>query len=117
MLITVTNLTDHPINYADSIDTASYLPGNPAGLVAIGGNIRYPLPYPFSGAGELEASGGADAIQRAMHVADLRRAHNMHSAFAPGEEWQQLVQAGIVSLAAAAETGRTDIEEELFGTI
>ena len=114
MLITITNLTSRTINKLETIDTASYLPGNPAGLVASGGNRTDPLPYPFNEVGELAA--GA-SIQRAAHVSDMRKKNNIHGALSPAEMLQQMVNAGIISLVAASETGRTDVEEELFGTI
>jgi hypothetical protein len=77
-----------------------------------------PLPYPFAHVGELEANGGADSIQLPMHPSDWRYGEGgQRSQMARGlpvrVRWQQLVQAGTVTLAVAAQANRRE-EEELF---
>ena len=117
MLVTVTNLTTRKINSPDSIDYSGVTNG-PADLVATGGNHTDPLPYPFDLVGELDENGGTvDAVQRAMHPADFRRQHNMWTALEPAAEWNQLIQAGVVSFAIAAETGFTDTEETFVAAV
>jgi len=111
MLVTVQNQLSRAINSPDTVDTR--LTGlGVAGLLATGGSLTDPLPYPFDQVGALEASGGADSVQRAMHIGDFRRVHVYWRALDPNDEWNQLVQAGTVTLAFAAESGRVDSEEE-----
>jgi hypothetical protein len=106
MLVTVTNTSGHDINYADTITEGS----GPSGIVATGGNVRYPLPHPFGHIGTL-----ADTIakQLPMHNRDWRFKRVPWLPHEPSVEWQQLVQAGIVTLAVATETANRD-EEEIY---
>jgi len=118
MLVTVENQLSTRINYLEEINTAQYLPGNPAGLVATGGNVVQPLPFPFDQVGELAANGLAgDDVQRAMHPSDFRRQHNLHKPMEPREEWNQIIQAGIVTFVIASETGFTDTEETFIAAV
>jgi hypothetical protein len=112
MLVTVENQLSRAINSPDTVDTR--LSGlGVAGLLAEGGSVTDPLPYPFDKVGELAANGASgDSIQRAMHIGDFRRVHVMWTALDPNDQWNQLVQAGTVTLAFAAESGRVDSEEE-----
>lgn len=109
MLVTVQNQLSRAINAADTV--SNQLTGGPADLVATGGNLTDPLPYPFNLAGELAALGGADSIQLGVHPADFRRQHVLWRALEPAGEWNQMIQAGTVTFAIAAETDRTDTEE------
>ena len=112
MLVTVTNLTTRTINILDAVD--SRRSNGPADLLAPSlGSRTDPLPHPFDQVGTLDESGGsAPAIQRAMHIGDFRRPHVYWRALGPDDEWNLLVQGGVVSFAEAAESGRVDIEEE-----
>ena len=113
MLVTVTNLLARAINAADTVDTTLSGTMGVAGLIATGGAKTDPLPYPFDQVDSLAATGDpGDDVERAMHVGDFRRVHVYWRALDPNDEWNQLVQAGTVSLAFAAESGRVDSEEE-----
>lgn len=109
MLTTITNLTSGPINGLDSF-TTDIGQGGPATLTARGGARSKPLPYPFGHIGELAASG---TKQLPMHPRDWRFKAVPYEPFEAGQEWQDLVQRGVVSMAFAAETARRD-QEELF---
>jgi hypothetical protein len=110
MLVTIQNLTAAAIQVLDAIDNR--YTGGPADLYATGGNVVEPLPFPFEQVGELAAFGAVgDSVQRAMHPSDFRRQHNLHKPLEPREEWNQVIQAGTVSFAIAAEVGRRDTEE------
>lgn len=111
MLTTVTNLTAAAINGADSF-TTDIGQGGPAVLTATGGARKTPLPYPFAHIGSLAASG---TKQLPMSPSDWRFKPVPYMPHEPRDEWQQLVQRGIVSLGFASQTGRRDVEE-LFTT-
>jgi len=106
VLLTVTNDSGRTINGLDSITGGT---GSSA-LLATGGARKDPLPYPFGHIGEL-----ADAAskQLPMHVRDWRYKSVPWLPQEPSIEWQQLVQAGVVSLAVASETNQVD-EENIF---
>lgn len=108
MLVTVTNTSGGDIN--DLQTRVGSIPG-PASLLATGGQRNNPLPYPFGHIGTLANTG---TKQLAMHPRDWRHSHmQAKDGFEPSLQWQQLVQAGTVTLAYASETNRTD-EEELY---
>lgn len=106
--MTVTNLSA-----AFAINTPDYYQGYTGGptVNALGGNKKYPLPFPFSHV-ELAASG---AKQLPVHPSDFMKGGggpvSLFSTLSPAHEWNQVVQSGLVSVAFAAETGRRDIEE------
>lgn len=108
MLVTVTNVSGATINDLDS--RSGDIPG-PAKLLATGGARLTPLPYPF---GHIGALADTASEQLPMHPRDWRHSGTQgRDGFEPSLEWQTLVQRGIVTMATAAETDRTD-EEELF---
>jgi hypothetical protein len=114
MLTTVTNTTNTlglPSRTINDLDHYTTLGSGPAVTDAVGGARKDPLPYPFGHIGALAA---AATKQLPMHPRDWRnRAAIVGSPHDAGEEWQTMVQRGIVSLAFAAQTGRRD-QEELF---
>ncbi len=101
MLTTVTNTSLVTINTPDV---------NDGGSGATGGALKFPLPYPFEWIGPLAPAG---TKQLPMHVADWRFKRVPWLTFDTSTEWQQLFQAGVVSLAFATETGNLD-QEDLF---
>lgn len=117
MLTTVTNVTNTvglPSRTINGLDTYTTLG---QGIVAItsatGGARKDGLPYPFAHVGAIAAAG---TKQLPMHPRDWRhRDVAIGSPFEAGEEWQQLVNAGTVTLTFATQTGRRD-SEELFIT-
>jgi len=117
MLVTVENQLSHAINYTDAVDLRNVTDG-PADLYATGGNVRYPLPYPFDLVGELAANGASgDSIQRAMHPSDFREQHVLWRGSEPAREWNKIIQAGTVTFAIAAETGFRDTEETFVAAV
>jgi hypothetical protein len=105
MLVTVTNASPNQINYLD------YYVGAPGGVGvtnATGGNVVSPLPYPFDWIGPLNSLA---TYQLPMHNRDWHYKRSPCDPQDAGQQWQQLIQAGIVTLAFAAETGNTDTEE------
>lgn len=110
MIATVTNVSGHAINYPDVVSAGS----GPSGIYATGGNTRYPLPYPFAHIGSL-ANGVGKALP--MHSRDWRYRVVPAIPQEPSKEWQQLVQAGVVTFAAATETADRDEEGEFFHAI
>lgn len=114
MLVTVTNLTSREINKPAVGEDGVSLPGGNHPQDAT--HRTDPLPHPFGPfVGTLDASGGAyDAVQKVMHPRDWRYSRSQMARGLPvSEEWNQLVQAGTVSLTVAAQANRRD-SEELF---
>lgn len=106
MLMTVTNTSGRTIN-----DLERYTGGfGPASLYAEGGNRIDPLPYPFAHIGPLADTA---SFELPMHNRDWRYRSVPWLTMEPSKEWQQLVQASVVTLAVAAETGDRD-EEGIF---
>lgn len=124
MLVTVENQLTVPIN-----DPAVAEDG-----VAVGGG-NHPeetthrnnaLPYPFGRyVGTLDENGGAaDSIQLPMHQSDFRvnstvgmGSSQMARGLPVRDQWNQMVQAGTVTFAVAAQTDDQDVEELFLGTI
>jgi hypothetical protein len=106
MLVTVTNTSGGDLNAPDTYTSGS----GPSGIVATGGNVVDPLPYPFGHIGTL-----ADTAtkQLPMHNRDWRYKRVPWLPMEPSKEWQVMVQAGKVTLAVATETDNRD-EEEIF---
>lgn len=111
MLVEVTNLTASTLNYFDY-----YLgyPGVPAVTSAVGGNRVNQLPYPFDWV--TLAPNGSSGYQSTMPMneRDWRRKAVPSEPMEPGEMWNQLVQAGTVSLTLSAETSTNRDSENLF---
>ena len=63
--------------------------------------------------GTLDANGGAnDAATLPMHPRDWRYSRSQMARGLPvSEEWNQMVQAGIVTMAVGAQANRRDTEE------
>jgi hypothetical protein len=97
MLMTVTNATTRTINKPDF-----YLgyPGVPGVTSAVGGNVTDALPHPFGHIGPLAS--GAN-LQLPVHPRDWRYKAVPWLPQEPGEQWNQLVKSGIVTLAFATE--------------
>ena len=104
MLVTVTNVATFPIN-------APITGGFGVSPDAVGGSKSYPLPFPFGHIGTLAASG---TKQLPMHPGDWHHKPVPWLPQAPATEWNQLVQAGIVTLTVAAQTGVRDSEENFI---
>lgn len=113
MLVTVTNTSGRAIN----------VPAVGEDGVALGGGVRPgeathrtdPLPFPFSHIGEVAIAGSQ---QLPMHPSDWRHGEGgQRTQMARGlpvrKQWQQLVQAGVVTLTVAAQADRNE-QEELF---
>ena len=101
MIVTLTNTSGGVLNDLDIHD---------GGSLAVGGQRKDPLPYPFGHIGPL-----LDTIAKVlpMHTRDWRYKSVPWLPQEPSIEWQQLVQAGTVTMAAATETNATD-EEDIF---
>lgn len=103
MLVTITNTSGVTLN-----DLDSYSGGiGPSSILAVGGQKKFPLPYPF---GHIGALANAATKQLAVHPRDYRKRHAAET-FDIGEEWNIMVQGGKVTMAVANETTRRDIEE------
>jgi hypothetical protein len=108
MIATVTNTSGAPVNKLASYDTRVD-PLLQSGLVATGGALIQPLPFPFDRVGEIA---DAATISRVINPDDWRR-----TIFGDGHEainrWRRAVQGGLVTLAYAVDAALTD-PEELF---
>jgi len=106
MLITVTNTSGVTLNDLDSITGGV----GPSAVLATGGQRKLPLPYPFGHIGALAASA---TKQLPVHPRDLRKGGpvNASATLSPAEEWNQMVQAGQVTLTLGAESTVNDYEE------
>jgi hypothetical protein len=114
MLVTVTNVTNvtawqtsRTINNPDFYEG---YPGVPPITSAVGGNVTDPLPYPFDQAGPLAAG---SAVTLPMRDRDWYYSRSLYNTQYPHIKWQQLVQAGVVTMAFASETNQND-EQMIF---
>jgi hypothetical protein len=118
MLTTVTNTTNTvglPSRTINAPDQYTTLGSTITAILATGGTRKDALPYPFAHIGSLAA---AATKQLPMHPRDWRhRDVAVGSPQEAGEEWNQLIQAGTVSLAFAAQTGRRDAEELFLAAV
>lgn len=108
MLMQITNSSGRAINVLETMTGGV----GPSALYAQGGNVTDPLPYPFGHIGTL-AIGAAKTLP--MHLRDWHHKSVPWLPMDPSREWQQLVQAGVVSMLVGVEAFRRD-EEEIFAT-
>lgn len=109
MLVTVTNTSGAALNTLAVAEDG----------VSTGGSRENPLPYPFGHIGELADTVG---VELPMHAADLRQGAGgaiaqMGRGLPSRDQWNQLVQAGAVTFAVAAQTDATDVEDDFLGTV
>lgn len=119
MQLTVTNAhTTLILNDPDVMDT------QPAGatlgtarVIARGGNRKNALPFPFTWVPPVNPAGTAIFP---VHTQDfLRSQAPMADSMTPGQEWNQLVSQGLVTLAFAASATHRDTTDRavtLLGT-
>ncbi len=112
MLVTVTNTAGRDINVAQVGEDGIAFSGGEHPEEAT--HRSDPLPYPFSHIGTLADSA---ALQLPMHPADWRHKSAPSRAQFPWTQWTALVQAGIVTMATAAQTDNTNQEEEYIDAI
>lgn len=112
MLVTVTNTAGRDINVAQVGED---------GIAASGGehpeeatHRSDPLPYPFSHIGTLAS---AAAKQLPMHPSDWSRKSVPSASQFPWNKWNVLVNAGIVTMATAAQTDSVDNEEAFLAVV
>lgn len=110
MLVTVTNITNAAANpYFPGITINNPITGGfGVSPDAVGGSKSFPLPFPFSHIGPLAAAG---TKQLPMHPGDWHHKPVPWLPQSPATEWNQLVQASVVSLVTADQTGVRDSEE------
>ncbi len=108
MMITVENVTSDNYDEGFTINTLDTISGGsgPSGLLATGGARLYPLPYPFAHVGDLE---DGDDVELPVNMRDFRK-QNHAETFEPGEELNQMVARGLITVAIAADTTDSDIE-------
>jgi hypothetical protein len=120
MLMTVTNLTSNQLNYPDYY--IGY-PGVPPVTNAIGGNLVNPVPFPFDWVQPFTANGvgvpdGVPGttyqVQLPVHYPDLGYTDPLFGPLKVATLWDQLIQAGTVSVAFAAETSAEREFGDLF---
>jgi len=102
MNMNIDNVSGHVIN-------TPQVGGNGVSPDAVGGNISYPLPYPAAHVGAIAIGANVDIEVKA---GDFRRRHVMWSPLEPRDEWNQMVQSGLVDLTVSG-TANGD-QEELF---
>jgi hypothetical protein len=110
MLMTVTNPS--AVLTLNDFDVYQGYTGGPT-VNAIGGSRKYPLPYPFSHVILTPSGGSLPSKQLAVHPRDWTKGGPVPfwTTLEPAEEWNQVVQSGLVTVTFAAETGRRDVEE------
>lgn len=104
MLATVTNTSGVVLNALDQ-QIVGY---GAAQAIATGGAVKNPLPHPFNKNGSLAV--GANKVL-SVHPQDFRYVPTMGSNPEPRDAINQMIQAGLITVALAAETPRRDIEE------
>lgn len=105
MQMTITNVSGVTIN-TPAVGGSGISPD------AAGGSLSYPLPYPFSHSGPL-ATGIARTLP--VHAADFRYKSVPWLPLGPSEEWQGLVQGGIVTITFAADGN--DVEDSMLASL
>lgn len=109
MLVTVTNTSGRAINVPAVGEDGVALPGGNHPAEAT--HRTDPLPYPFDLIGTLAIAG---TKQLPMHHRDWRYSRSQMARGLPvSEKWNQIVQAGVVTLTYAAQANLRD-EEDLF---
>lgn len=115
MLVTVTNVTASVYGTALTLNDLDSISGGvgPSAILATGGQRKYPLPYPF---GHIGALASTATKQLPVHARDFRKGGPVSGSatLSPGEEWNQLVQMGFVTLTIATETTNNDSEDLLL---
>jgi len=106
MLVTVTNTAGRAINAPAVGEDGVALPGGNHPSEAT--HRTDPLPYPFDLTGELAIAG---TVQKPMHPRDWRYSRSQMRGMPVSEKWNQMVQAGVVTLTVAAQANRRDSEE------
>lgn len=104
MLVTVTNTSGATINTLAVAEDG----------VATGGHRDNALPYPFAQATDLANAG---SIVLPMHEADFRGTTQMRRGQPARDQWNQLVQAGTVTFAVAAQSDEQDVEEVFLAAV
>lgn len=84
--------------------------GNGVSPDAVGGNVLDPLPYPFNANGPLAASAYREL---GVHARDFSVRPQAQQPMMPADEWNQMVQAGLVSLSFTADARSFDPEDLL----
>lgn len=118
MLVTIQNITATTFGTGFTINVLDALTGGsgPSGLNATGGAKLYPLPYPFGHIGSLASTATKQLV---MHARDLSKGGCVSYAesMSPGEQFNQMIQQGLISFAIAAETTNRDPEEEFIAAV
>lgn len=117
MLMQVTNLKAVQLNY---LDYYFGYPGVPPVTNAVGGNRVNPVPFPFDW--YIFPANGVTGYNPtfSVHPSDWGMSHPNFGPLRNGEMWNQLVQAGTVSIAFSAETtvsGVGDQTERFFAAV
>jgi hypothetical protein len=103
MLMSITNLSGRVLNALEQ-------GGSGVSPDAVGGNRKDPLPYPFDKV--VLAIGASKTLP--VRLADMRRQlTSFGKEVLPHEEWNRMVQSGLVSVTYAPETSSGDQEEQL----
>lgn len=111
MIVTITNVSSPAV-------TLNALDVNDGGSGAVGGSVKNPLPYPFPGpigtqTPSSQSLAPSGTFSFPMHPRDWRYKRVPWLTFEASDQWNSVVQAGLVTMGVAAETGRRD-QEELF---
>lgn len=128
MLVTVENVTNTvglPSRTINLYDTYTTLGSGPPATVATGGNRVDALPYPFDWVGLSQYHDGynnnglaaGSSIQLPMHPRDFRYRAVPGLPTDAGQDFQALVQAGIITVAITTESHVRDVEELAFVAI
>jgi hypothetical protein len=78
---------------------------------ALGGNKKYPLPYPFAHVGPI-APGAT--VTMVVHTEDMRHKSVPWLPLEPSREWQMLVQQGIVTVTFSELSTGKNVEDALI---
>lgn len=118
MMVTITNVTGTTFPTGFTLNALDALTGGsgPSGLNATGGARTYPLPFPFAHIGSLAAAATKLLV---MKPRDFHKGGSVpySATMEPGEEWQQMIQSGLVTLTTAAEATSQDPEETFIAVV
>jgi hypothetical protein len=82
----------------------------PSALFATGGNRTNPLPYPFN----MVTIGPSATLVLPAHHRDMDRQKPSFNTHSPSEAWNQMIQAGTVTVTYATESTYRDTDDTMI---
>ena len=112
MIVTVTNLTSRILNRL-AVGYNFPIAGSTAGVYSVSDGAKDDaLPYPFTSNGTIGIyGGGSNTKALPVHPRDWHYKCSPALPTTSGEDWNALVQRGVLTVAIGAEATNRDVEE------